>query len=110
MSTDTHTHTHISQLLSIPLEPHPVSNLTASSVSVTSVSLTWDQTENQQGFIYQVETVNSSGSLSSSLNVTTTTTTISELRSGSAYTFTVTTTTQDGTMATPVKVSYFTRT
>ena len=87
-----------------------MSNLRANNVSVTTVSLTWDQTESQQGYIYQVATANSTGSVFSFSKVTTTTITIPELQSGSAYTSTVTTATQDGTMATPVKVSFFTRT
>ncbi|XP_067090238.1 receptor-type tyrosine-protein phosphatase eta [Osmerus mordax] len=93
----------------ISTKPYPVSNLTANSVNITTVFLTWDQTESQQGYIYQVETVNSNGSSFISHNVTATTIIIPELQSGSAYTSTVTTTTQDSTMATPVKVSYFTR-
>ncbi|XP_062318700.1 receptor-type tyrosine-protein phosphatase eta [Osmerus eperlanus] len=93
----------------ISTKPYPASNLTANSVNITTVFLTWDQTERQQGYIYQVETANSNGSPFISHNVTATTITIPELQSGSAYTSTVTTTTQDSTMATPVKVSYFTR-
>uniref|UniRef100_UPI003AACB5E9 receptor-type tyrosine-protein phosphatase eta n=1 Tax=Centroberyx gerrardi TaxID=166262 RepID=UPI003AACB5E9 len=90
--------------------PHSVSMLREAGISPTTVTLLWDQPESKPGYSYLVQTTNSEDGFfyisPLAFNITYT---ITGLLSGSNYTFTVTTQTADGTKATPVTVSYFTR-
>ncbi|CAB1323505.1 unnamed protein product, partial [Coregonus sp. 'balchen'] len=89
--------------------PDSVSGLTEAGITPTDVTLVWDQPENKADYSFKVEVTYPNGSLFISVTVNNTTTTVTGLQSGSNYTFTVTTLTEDGTMATPVKVFYYTR-
>ncbi|XP_055778234.1 receptor-type tyrosine-protein phosphatase beta-like isoform X2 [Salvelinus fontinalis] len=103
--------------------PQSVIRLIEAGITTTNVTLVWFQPESKPGYSFRVEVTNQSGTadtgLQSGSNYNTTipglqsgsnyNTTIPGLQSGSNYTFTVTTLTGDGTMATPVTVSYFTR-
>ncbi|XP_064786415.1 receptor-type tyrosine-protein phosphatase eta isoform X2 [Oncorhynchus masou masou] len=89
--------------------PRFVSGLTETGITPTDVTLVWDQPENKAGYSFKVEVTYPNGSLLNSINVNNTKRIVTGLQSGSNYTFTVTTLTEDGTMATPVKVSYYTR-
>uniref|UniRef100_A0A673YMT0 protein-tyrosine-phosphatase n=1 Tax=Salmo trutta TaxID=8032 RepID=A0A673YMT0_SALTR len=89
--------------------PHSVSGLTEAGITTTNVTLVWNQPENKAGFSFKVEVTYPNGSLFISVTVNNTKIMVTGLQSGSNYTFTVTTLTEDGTMATPVKVFYYTR-
>ncbi|XP_035646574.1 receptor-type tyrosine-protein phosphatase eta isoform X2 [Oncorhynchus keta] len=89
--------------------PRSVSGLTEAGITPTDVTLVWDQPENKVGYSFKVEVTYPNGSLLIAVTVNNTKIIITGLQSGSNYTFTVTTLTEDGTMATPVKVSYYTR-
>ncbi|KAM9570347.1 receptor-type tyrosine-protein phosphatase eta isoform 4-T4 [Salvelinus alpinus] len=89
--------------------PHSVSGLTEAGITPTDVTLVWDQPENKDGYSFKVEVTYPNGSLFISVTVNNTKRIVTGLQSGSNYTFTVTTLTEDGTMATPVKVFYYTR-
>eukprot|EP00063_Salmo_salar_P005253 XP_013980088.1 PREDICTED: receptor-type tyrosine-protein phosphatase eta-like isoform X1 [Salmo salar] len=89
--------------------PHSVSGLTEAGITPTNVTLVWDQPKNKAGFSFKVEVTYPNGSLFISVTVNNTKIIVTGLQSGSNYTFTVTTLTEDGTMATPVKVFYYTR-
>ncbi|KAK6309243.1 hypothetical protein J4Q44_G00207060 [Coregonus suidteri] len=90
----------------ISTRPQYVINVTA-GITPTNVTLVWVQPESKPGYSFRVDVTN--GSFSWSVTANTTMKTITGLQSGSNYSFTVTTLTGDGTMATPVTVSYFTR-
>ncbi|XP_034542618.1 tenascin-X-like isoform X4 [Notolabrus celidotus] len=86
--------------------PFPV-NLLAEKTQITTntVKIFWDQQERKSHYSYVVQVSNNA----QAETVTITEKMISGLLSGSNYSFTVTTQTEDGTQATPVTVSYFTR-
>lgn len=88
--------------------PRSVSGLTEAGITPTDVTLIWDQPENKAGYSFKVEVTYPNGSLLIGVTVNNTKIIVTGLQSGSNYTFTVTTLTEDGTMATPVKVSYYT--
>ncbi|XP_029607466.1 titin isoform X6 [Salmo trutta] len=88
--------------------PQSVIRLIEAGITTTNVTLVWFQPESKPGYSFRVEVTNwsvTANTRMSNYNYTT----ITGLQSGSNYTFTVTTLTGDGTMATPVMVSYFTR-
>ncbi|XP_056138392.1 receptor-type tyrosine-protein phosphatase eta [Lampris incognitus] len=90
--------------------PYSVSLLRQAGISLTEVTLVWDQPESKSGYSYSVELKQSAdGSCLKCAIVFNTTFSVSGLVSGTNYTFTVTTQTADGTQATPVKVFCFTR-
>ncbi|XP_029524358.1 receptor-type tyrosine-protein phosphatase eta-like isoform X3 [Oncorhynchus nerka] len=89
--------------------PRSVSGLTEAGITPTDVTLVWDQPENKAGYSFKVEVTYPNGSLLIAVTVNNTKIIVTGLQSGCNYTFTVTTLTEDGTMATPVKVSYYTR-
>uniref|UniRef100_A0A8C7J8E2 protein-tyrosine-phosphatase n=1 Tax=Oncorhynchus kisutch TaxID=8019 RepID=A0A8C7J8E2_ONCKI len=82
--------------------------VTTAGITPTDVTLVWDQPENKAGYSFKVEVTYPNGSLLIAVTVNNTKKIVTGLQSGSNYTFTVTTLTKDGTMATPVKVSYYT--
>lgn len=89
--------------------------LIEAGITTTSVTLVWFQPESKPGYTFRVEVTNQSVTTNTTMKTITGvqsgsnyTTNITGLQSGSNYTFTVTTLTGDGTMATPVTVSYFT--
>lgn len=107
--THTHMYAHINYLCcSFVPGPHSVSGLTEAGITPTNVTLVWDQPKNKAGFSFKVEVTYPNGSLFISVTVNNTKIIVTGLQSGSNYTFTVTTLTEDGTMATPVKVFYYT--
>ncbi|XP_064859069.1 receptor-type tyrosine-protein phosphatase eta-like isoform X2 [Oncorhynchus nerka] len=95
--------------------PQSVIRLIEAGITTTSVTLVWFQPESKPGYTFRVEVTNQSVTTNTTMKTITGVqsgsnyTTITGLQSGSNYTFTVTTLTGDGTMATPVTVSYFTR-
>ncbi|XP_071005104.1 receptor-type tyrosine-protein phosphatase eta-like [Oncorhynchus clarkii lewisi] len=96
--------------------PQSVIRLIEAGITTTSVTLVWFQPESKPGYTFRVEVTNQSVTTNTTMKTITGvqsgsnyTTNITGLKSGSNYTFTVTTLTGDGTMATPVTVSYFTR-
>ncbi|XP_052336590.1 titin-like isoform X1 [Oncorhynchus keta] len=98
--------------------PQSVIRLIEAGITTTGVTLVWFQPESKPGYTFRVEVTNQSVTTNTTMKTITgvqsgsnytTNITITGLQSGSNYTFTVTTLTGDGTMATPVTVSYFTR-
>ncbi|XP_042150857.1 receptor-type tyrosine-protein phosphatase eta isoform X1 [Oncorhynchus tshawytscha] len=98
--------------------PQSVIRLIEAGITTTNVTLVWFQPESKPGYTFRVEVTNQSVTTNTTMKTITgvqsgsnytTNITITGLQSGSNYTFTVTTLTGDGTMATPVTVSYFTR-
>ncbi|XP_031688971.1 receptor-type tyrosine-protein phosphatase beta isoform X5 [Oncorhynchus kisutch] len=98
--------------------PQSVIRLIEAGITTTNVTLVWFQPESKPGYTFRVEITNQSVTTNTTMKTITgvqsgsnytTNITITGLQSGSNYTFTVTTLTGDGTMATPVTVSYFTR-
>nr|XP_046208371.1 receptor-type tyrosine-protein phosphatase eta-like isoform X3 [Oncorhynchus gorbuscha] len=98
--------------------PQSVIRLIEAGITTTGVTLVWFQPESKPGYTFRVEVTNQSVTTNTTMKTITgvqsgsnytTNITITGLQSGSNYTFTVTTLTVDGTMATPVTVSYFTR-
>jgi hypothetical protein len=94
-----------------------VIRLIEAGITTTGVTLVWFQPESKPGYTFRVEVTNQSVTTNTTMKTITgvqsgsnytTNITITGLQSGSNYTFTVTTLTVDGTMATPVTVSYFT--
>ncbi|XP_071261196.1 receptor-type tyrosine-protein phosphatase eta-like [Salvelinus alpinus] len=96
--------------------PQSVIRLIEAGITTTSVTLVWFQPESKPGYSFRVEVTNRSVTTNTTMKTipgiqsgSNYNTNITGLQSGSNYTFTVTTLTGDGTMATPVTVSYFTR-
>ncbi|XP_022610174.1 receptor-type tyrosine-protein phosphatase eta isoform X3 [Seriola dumerili] len=88
--------------------PYPVSSLREEKITTNSVTLVWEQRQSKSHYSYKVQVTN--GSFPSSEKVVfNTKDEINGLSSGSSYNFTVTTQTPDGTQASPVTVSYYTR-
>lgn len=87
--------------------PSAVINLEQTEITTNAVTLVWEQPESKPHYKYEVQVTN--GSYFDYEVVETITDTVNGLSSGSKYTFTVTTQTADGTQASPVTVSYFTR-
>ncbi|XP_056244330.1 tenascin-X isoform X4 [Seriola aureovittata] len=87
--------------------PYSVTSLREEEITTNSVTLVWEQMQSKSHYSYEVQFTN--GSFSSSKVVLNTTDKIIGLSSGSSYNFTVTTQTADGTRASPVTVSYYTR-
>lgn len=85
--------------------PRPVTNLTEGEVTTESVTLLWQQQESKPHYSYVVQVSNGSA-----FTVSNTSHKFTGLVPGSSYSFTVTTQTADGTSATPVTVSLYTRT
>ncbi|KAG7244497.1 hypothetical protein INR49_030149 [Caranx melampygus] len=87
--------------------PLAVINLTETEITTNAVTLEWKQLNSKPHYTYEVKFTNGSYSYHRVVNMTTDT--VDGLSSGSHYSFTVTTQTADGTQASPVTVSYFTR-
>ncbi|XP_029379134.1 receptor-type tyrosine-protein phosphatase beta-like isoform X3 [Echeneis naucrates] len=87
--------------------PFSVTKLRETEITTNSVTLVWVQPERKSDYSYVVQVSNDS--LSHDQESFNTTHTFNGLLSGSNYSFTVTTQTKDGTQASPVTISYFTR-
>lgn len=82
-----------------------MTNLTEGEVTTENVTLLWEQQDSKPDYLYMVQVSNDSA-----FPVPNTLHKFTGLVPGSNYSFTVTTQTADGTSATPVTVSLFTRT
>lgn len=93
--------------VSFSLGPYPVHNLTEEQATTNTVTLLWEQLESKPHYSYVVQA--SSDSIFWSKTCNSTTVTVTGLIPGSRYNFTVISQTADGTRATPVELSSYTR-
>ncbi|XP_016531566.1 receptor-type tyrosine-protein phosphatase eta isoform X1 [Poecilia formosa] len=89
--------------------PNPVTGLTETEITTSSVTLKWNQPSSKPPYIYEVQLGSVVPNESRLKRINTTTFTFDGLTSGRKYNFTVTTITEDYTRAESVKVFYYTR-
>ncbi|KAG9329562.1 hypothetical protein JZ751_003702, partial [Albula glossodonta] len=89
-------------------KPLSVTNLQVQMIGTTNVSLTWDQPDPKDWYMYVVTVTHPNGTQGPPLKTSNTSAVIEDLTSGSNHTFTVSTEVPDGTISAGVSITLFT--
>ncbi|KAI1903977.1 hypothetical protein AGOR_G00000950 [Albula goreensis] len=90
-------------------KPLSVTNLQVQTIGTTNVSLTWDQPDPKDWYMYVVTVTHPNGTQGPPLKTVKTSAVLGGLTSGSNHTFTVSTEVPDGTVSAGVSITLFTR-